>query len=726
MPTAKNRPPIHIRVVRHSPQGLYVNLKNGETGIIRAREISWADQDPAQWRETHPIGWEGYALPVPDKKGDIPELSLRLMEYDPWDDFFEGLDRESVFVGMVTGTYTYGAFIEIEDGIIGLLRKSQLPQKIQASVPDVFWHGDKVAIRILEVDHEQRHIEFTLAPPQNLADGQLPVERHSFAGSFDEEHELESLLNSTFPNNRILVVEDEPAQSTAVCGWLRDFGQSVEAFPSAEDALQFLSTSEIDIALVDAGLPGMSGTELAHEIYEKHPQTQVVIMTDWARANELQEAMTNTQQQGFQFLYKPFLPEDLANYLLYNQDHGSRTNGTNGKHAIKRPSIGDSRKDIHTLLARCRKKLGMEQVFLFALDTGHRHISIPDHVGEGSANRNAIGRLIYSPVRDVAEDGEHFFIEELGEKEQKRFHYLLEFAPMITACIGAPVPTNSTLKYALFVVDRHAREFSSEIKTYMEGMSLAIGATLDKISLKEQAALIQRSALMGNLTSGMIHEINNLVTPLQYDANHLRRSLARADKDPDHDREAIKAEISSIEREIRQIINTVKIFGKIAKKPQSEILKVAEIIEDTIVLLTHLSKQTKTKVYFPPPEQIIIVRNQAALLEQILLNISLNAIQQISEYQPASGGAIRFDIELIDEVKEEAVCRILIHDNGPGIHASLWEKIFEMGYSTRQDGSGIGLYISRSLMDEIGGKIYVADSRILSGTTFALEFPVDF
>lgn len=718
---------LHIHVTRHALQGLYVTLDDGEAGIIRLREISWNDDEIELWRENHPIGWEGYAFPIPTKKGEIRELSLRLVEYDPWEDFFDELDEKRVFIGTVIGVYEYGAFLEIEQGITGLLHKSQLPQKMQASVLDIFWRGDTAAVMIRDVDHEQRKIGFGLGPPPNLAEETLPVERHMLTGSLEAQHNLEDLLRSEFPHNHILVVEDEPPQSVAVCGWLQDFGQRVDALADAEQALVFLSKSEPDIVLVDVGLPGMSGTELAEIILTQYPQVRVVNMTDWARAHESHTTLDKIQEKGGKLLYKPFLPEDIANLLLYNKDHGSLSSGAAARNIPKvRPSSIGSRKDIHSLLAVCKKRLGMDQVFLFSLDPAHRRVSIVDRVSESAGSRSAVSQLIYSPVRDTAEDGESFFMNEIGEKDHKRFQHFLEFAPMTIACIGVPVPVRSTFKYALFVMDRHAKEFGDGIKMYMEGMALALGAALDQITLKEQSALLQRSALIGNLTSGMIHEVNNLVAPLQYEANHLRRSLARAGKETVPDHEAIKAEVTSIERDIRQIISTVKTFGRIAKKPQTEILKVDEIIDDTITLLTNLSKRAKTKIYFTSPDRMIIVRNQAVLLEQIILNISLNAIQQISEHRLDGGGHIRIKVELLEEAGEDAICRILIQDNGPGIHTALWEKIFEMGYSTREDGSGIGLFVSRNLMEEIGGRVFVADSRILSGSTFAVEFPVHF
>lgn len=725
MTTSKKKNLARFRVIKHTLQGLNISLDNGKIGLIRTREISWKDEDLTQWRETYPIGWEGYAFPISitdeDISEDISEYSLRLVEYDPWEDFFEELEEGRVFEGTVIGVDVYGAFLEIEQGITGLLYKSQLPSNLQESVTDTLWHGDKVLVVIRDVNHELRHLDLGLAPPQKLDKEMAPTAMHVAGGAIEPEHNLEQLLNLEFPHNLIMLVEDESAQSAAVSGWLRDFGQNVEVFANAEDALDFLSTSEPDMALVDVGLPIMGGIDLTTLILDKNPQVQVVIMTDWARANELYTGLDEFQKRGAKLLYKPLLPEDLANLLLYEQDHGSLARKINHAPVIKRHANISSRKDLHNLLAKCKKKLDMEHIFLFALDPTHRRVSIADYIANRQEYQNINAKLIYSPVRDAAEDGEHFYINKITKKEHKRFRYLLEFIPTMIACIGVPVPTKSTTRYALLAVDPRSKEIGDEIKLYMEGTALAIGVMLDQIMLREQVALLQRSALMGNLTSGMIHEINNLVTPLQYSAGHLQRSLTRLESGRDQDLELVKSEVASIEREIRQMIGVVKTFGKISKKPQTEIMKVDEVISDTIILLRSLSKRANVRIFFDPPERIMTIRSQAVLLEQIIINVSLNAIQQITEHHTMREGYIRFDIELV----EKDTCRILIHDNGPGIHVALWERIFEMGYSTRQDGSGIGLYISRSLMEEIGGRIYVADSRILSGSTFALEFSID-
>jgi signal transduction histidine kinase len=140
--------------------------------------------------------------------------------------------------------------------------------------------------------------------------------------------------------------------------------------------------------------------------------------------------------------------------------------------------------------------------------------------------------------------------------------------------------------------------------------------------------------------------------------------------------------------------------------------------------LRDISDRAHVVLQFTPPEKLMVIRSQAVVLEQIFLNVALNAIQQIAELRPDIGGWVRINMELKHTQAEASMCRILVEDNGPGIHTSLWEKIFDAGFTTRPDGSGIGLYISRNLMEDIGGRIYVSKSHILSGTLFVLEFPI--
>jgi signal transduction histidine kinase len=227
----------------------------------------------------------------------------------------------------------------------------------------------------------------------------------------------------------------------------------------------------------------------------------------------------------------------------------------------------------------------------------------------------------------------------------------------------------------------------------------------------------------------MVHEINNLVGPLHSRLENLQVKLKPGGrkhgqvKPIELDNAALVEELIEIQNNVRKIINTTRMFGRIAAKGRNEVLRIDEIINETIHFMRDISDQSRVRITFEPPEHLLIIRNQAAALEQVILNVLLNAVQQIAELHAETGGRVHVWIEPPFEKGGREVFQILFRDNGPGIHVGLWTRIFEAGYTTRHDGSGIGLYISWNLMEQMGGRIYVKASHILSGSTFCLEIP---
>jgi signal transduction histidine kinase/DNA-binding response OmpR family regulator/predicted RNA-binding protein with RPS1 domain len=719
----KKRNLVRVRVIKQLPQGLSVTVENGGVGIIRVREISWNEAEIAKWKASYPVGWEGYAFSIPSRKGEAREFSLRLAERDPWDEFRGGFDKDRIYEGVVNGVFDYGAFIEIAPGVTGLLHKSQIPSQVPLPATELFWYADKVLVKIREADDEQRQVGLSLAYPDGRPSETLPGADDALPPA--ENSRAQTVFDLPIPRRRILLVMEDRAQSEVVTGWLRDMGQSVDPLQRAEDGLSFLARALPHLALIDLGVSGAQGADLARRIRENYPQVQVVLLTDWARLDELKREIEELQAQDVKLLYKPLLPEDLAYYLLHEQEQ--RTSPILHGETLSLSDIPklDAGKSIHSLLTTCRKRLGVEQAILFSFDPGRRSVHIVERAGEGFIHRSAVPQLIYSPVRDVAEDRKLVAANEITDRDRRRFQHLLEFCPEAVSCIGVPVPARSSMKYALFALDRRPKQFSPEIQMYVQGMALAVGAALDQEDLRQRTALLQRSALIGNVAKGMMHEIANLISPLYYEFVDLRRKIARVDKQPGVSSASVNDQIGRLQEDIRRIINTAKMFTRLTAREREEVLKIEDIIEETRTLLRDISDRANVRVFFDRPPGMVIARAPSAVLEQILLNVCLNAIQQIEEFRPGIRGWVKLSMEVLEDAPGKPPrCRVLVEDNGPGIHVRQWEKVFEAGYSTRREGSGIGLYISRSLIQEIGGEIYVLKSHILCGTTFALEFPV--
>ncbi len=724
---------IPIRVIKHLPLGLLIETGSHQQGIARVRELSWDENKRQNWRSLYPPGWRGWAILTSNKQGQNPEYSLRLTESDPWDEIPEILDKNQVYEGIVTGVVSYGAFIELASGLTGLLHKSQLPAWVTAPPIDLFWPGDRARVVIREVKREERRLSLGLPPlssPPN--EGSLPQKAARGLGqSGDYAAMLDEFLKSNAPRQHILLVEDEPEQQKAAKNWLTHVGQRVDAVENAEKALRLLEISRPNLALIDVGLPGMSGTDLARRILQTWPGVRVAIATDWARQETLSDVLDDLRRQGVELYPKPLLPEDLV-AMLQNKSSpaGSlpavSTQNSGPGISLVEPPGRQTKNSIHGLLRQARRHLGFEQAILFEFDPIHRATSIRDRSGEGILEKSALAALVYSPARDVAEDGEAVVMPEIEPRDHDRFRYLLELNPTLESCIGVPVHAEMQPKFALFLLGKHPRPISKEQRIYAEAIAQSIGALLEQQSFNEKSILIQRTALIGHLTRAMTHEINNLVGPLAARLDNLQNNLAKLEKHPDPARRDIllNTAFNDTRQIIQRIINTTRMFGRITAKGKNEILRVDEIIRETIHLLRDTSDRAHVQVVFNPPEQMLVIRSQAAAFEQVLLNILLNAVQQIAETRPGRGGWVQARIDERVKPVEAGFFRLLIEDNGPGIHAQLWDKVFEAGYTTRHDGSGIGLYISRSLVEEMGGRIYVQESSILGGTTFALEIPL--
>ena len=717
--------------------GLGVETDSGGHGLIRLREISLESDQASHWKEEYPVGWKGKAVPLTTRKGQIQEFSLRLVESDPWEDMRGTIKRGELFEGIVTGIVTYGAFIEIKPGITGLLHRSQVPNSVKTPPIELFWPGDRVYVTVQEIDYEERKI--TLGCPSFTSEigfKDSPQSTHFSSTRQVFDHQVDRLLKQHSQKMHFVIVEDDPEQSVAVSSWLRHLGQPVDVFQSAEEALAFFEKSIPDIALIDIGLPGIDGLKLSRTIFEKWPTIQVVVTTDWAKAETVMDELEALQ--GFssaQLLVKPLLPEDLIGVLRKtNSEDNIEPLGVQDSdlvHQLLDPSarIRSNQRRAYTL-ERLRDYLGFDLAILFSINKPHRQVSILECSGDDHAlNTGAISQLIYSPVRDVAEDQNVLVINDVQPHSRDRFRYLLELYPHLVAFVGVPVRSRLPADFALFVLDRHPRQISPAEKIYVESAALVLGAQLEQDSFHERAMLIQRSALIGHLTRGMVHEINNLVGPLHSRLDNLQHKLKKIEKSQGQSKVAeinstsIVNELTEVQNTVRKIINTTRMFGRIAAKGRNEVLRIDEIIDETIHFMRDISEQSHVKISFDPPEQLLVIRNQAAALEQVILNVLLNAVQQIAEFHAKTGGRVHVWIEPPLETGESTIFKILIKDNGPGIHRGLWERVFEAGYTTRADGSGIGLYISWNLMEEMGGRIYVEESHILSGTTFSLEIP---
>jgi len=250
-------------------------------------------------------------------------------------------------------------------------------------------------------------------------------------------------------------------------------------------------------------------------------------------------------------------------------------------------------------------------------------------------------------------------------------------------------------------LDIKVAERTAELEKAVAGLKAA----------QSQLVMSEKLAAIGQLTAGVAHEINNPVAVIQGNLDVLRDLLGPA-------AEPVAPEIRLIHEQVHRIRLIVAKLLQFAR-PQDyvgylEPVAPAQLIHDSLVLVGHLLKKGNIAIdqHFDSSRQVLCNRNE---LQQVLINLMVNAIQAMPE-----GGVLTLASEDWDEADMPVGLRLVVADSGPGIGAADRERLFQPFFTAHKpDGTGLGLWVSQSLVERYGGRITV-DSEPGRGTQFAV------
>ncbi len=226
-----------------------------------------------------------------------------------------------------------------------------------------------------------------------------------------------------------------------------------------------------------------------------------------------------------------------------------------------------------------------------------------------------------------------------------------------------------------------------------------------------------------NLIRVLTHEIMNSVTPISSLAATVDGDLAsNMEESRDHyqidkeDLDDIHRAIQTIQRRSEGLIRFVSDFRNLTRIPipQLKEVRVKELFDRVLTLLKHDLDQENVNVISSIKPSDLMVRVDPELIEQVMINIVKNAIQALEE-EPHK------QIKLSASRDNKHNITIRIKDNGPGIDEEALTKIFIPFFTTKKNGSGIGLSLSKQIMRQHKGAIKVV-SHIDEGTEFSLRF----
>ncbi|MDP3883365.1 cache domain-containing protein [Hydrogenophaga sp.] len=230
---------------------------------------------------------------------------------------------------------------------------------------------------------------------------------------------------------------------------------------------------------------------------------------------------------------------------------------------------------------------------------------------------------------------------------------------------------------------------------------------------QQQLVKSEKLAAIGQLTASIAHEINNPIAVMQGNLDLMRETLGG------HSR-PVQGELRLLDEQVERMRIIVTQLLQYARPTEYagyvESLDLNRTVDDSLVLVAHLLAQTRIEVVRELQARQPVGFNRQEL-QQVIINLLINAIQAMPE-----GGTLR--LVTADWCTEDSAMRgaeLSVQDTGPGLAPGVQERLFRPFFTTKNDGNGLGLWISQGLLERYGGGITAENRSDCRGATFSVR-----
>ncbi|MDP9038281.1 MAG: ATP-binding protein [Acidobacteriota bacterium] len=248
------------------------------------------------------------------------------------------------------------------------------------------------------------------------------------------------------------------------------------------------------------------------------------------------------------------------------------------------------------------------------------------------------------------------------------------------------------------------------------GTLLTLRDTASALELEQELEVSRRLASIGRLTANVGHEVKNPINAMVVHLELLRSKLSAANVEPESARKHVDILADEMHR-LDRVVQTLADFSRpLTLELRDQDLR--RIVDRVLDLSGAELKANNVTLEISAPPQPLPVRVDSELIRQAILNLVLNAMQAM----PA-GGALRVTIE-----RQARLAVVQIADTGSGIPASILPRIFDLYFTTKPTGSGIGLAMTYRILQLHGGALDVRSNTDPAaaerGTVFILRIPI--
>ena len=264
----------------------------------------------------------------------------------------------------------------------------------------------------------------------------------------------------------------------------------------------------------------------------------------------------------------------------------------------------------------------------------------------------------------------------------------------------------------------------TEVATHIAGIAIEHQRAENELRAREEQlrvtqaelAHVARVSTMGELAASIAHEVNQPLGAIVGNADICLHWLAEPEPDLAQLREALQ-DISGDGHRASQVIARIRSLVK-KHVPDKLPLNFNEVVGEVIDLVGHEAQRKQVTVVSEMADELPEVVADRVQLQQVLINLVMNAIEAMNEI------ADRRRELLLKTARVDAGVMAAVSDCGVGIDAASVEQIFKPFHTTKSAGMGMGLAISRSIVESHGGKLW-AETNEDGGATFKFTLPVD-
>jgi signal transduction histidine kinase len=456
----------------------------------------------------------------------------------------------------------------------------------------------------------------------------------------------------------VLIVDDDEALSENLAEIIQELGVATVITRDRQSALAEASAHDFDVALIDVRLPDGDGLSLLGPLRERSPHLQAVMVTGNA---SVEGAMAAVRGAVFAYVLKPVSPPDLLDTT---------------RRALDQAALYRERERLRRELERS------ERMHRELVESVPAFVLAMNEAGRLTTWNSELERVTgYRRAEMLGTDGRHF----VGPDGR---------------------PTDLPLKAG---GKRKVRWRQADVKGQGERTTTyAVGIDVtDEDEILRRVLRSERLAAVGTLAAGLAHEVRNPLNSASLQLTLLERRLGRGDE-PDTVlpiAKIIKSEIDRLDRLVREFLAFAQ-----PRPLEPRPVDVAELFATVTSLIEPEAESVHVSIAVDVPDGTPAVLGEAERLRQVLLNLTRNAIEAMSE----TGGQLKLRAR-----RAGAEVEIAVEDDGSGFGEDA--PVFDAFFTTKSHGTGLGLSIVHRIVTDHGGTIRV-ESRP-GRTCFTLALP---